>query len=255
MLLQFIQDPLAKEVGFALRKRLRSFGTTNHFIHLGTQLWKKDWHTYGKPRIRVNTWAKIQLDVFSSARVGEYIESSCRAGSGRGLYYSVSMLFEMRWLWNHEYHELRSSSIEYDLRSLSKRTRKSRVRYTSRARCKVHDTNAGEKVSHKQFTRPESHAFILMTDSKWTGQNTPCTRAYSLDHLCAIQCSHCSPEPSQTVHLETTVLWKNFLPSNLRTTRCIASTRVTEFMANLFSKRYPPGRWKRSAHSASVWKH
>lgn len=96
MLLQFIQDPFAKVGGVPLRKRLRSFGTTNHFLHLGTQLWEKDWHTHGKPRIRVDTWAKIQLDVFSSARVGEYIESSCRAGSGRGLYYSVSTLFGVR---------------------------------------------------------------------------------------------------------------------------------------------------------------
>jgi len=30
--------------------------------------------------------------VFISARVGEYIESTCRTGSGRGLYYRVSIL-------------------------------------------------------------------------------------------------------------------------------------------------------------------
>ncbi|KAK3169331.1 hypothetical protein OEA41_008714 [Lepraria neglecta] len=83
----FIKTPLREELGLAHRKRLRCYGTTNHFIHLGTQLWEKDWQIYDKPRIRVDTWAKIQLYVFTSARVGEYIESTCRAGSGRGLYY------------------------------------------------------------------------------------------------------------------------------------------------------------------------
>jgi hypothetical protein len=30
------------------------------------------------------------MQVFTSARVGEYIQSTCRPGSGRGLYYRVS---------------------------------------------------------------------------------------------------------------------------------------------------------------------
>jgi hypothetical protein len=90
--LQFIKIHLRDELGLAHRKRIRSYGTTNHFIHLGTQLWEKDWQIYDKPRTRVDTWAKIQLYVFTSARVGEYIESTCRAGSGRGLYYRVSIL-------------------------------------------------------------------------------------------------------------------------------------------------------------------
>ena len=89
-IVQFIKDPLRKELGMAHRKRIRSYGTTNHFIHLGTQLWEKDWQIYDKSRVRVDTWAKIQLYVFTSARVGEYIESTCRAGSGRGLRYRVS---------------------------------------------------------------------------------------------------------------------------------------------------------------------
>ena len=89
---QFIKDPLRKELGMAHRKRIRSYGTTNHFIYLGTQLWEKDWQIYDKPRVRVDTWAKIQLYVFTSARVGEYIESTCRAGSGRGLHYRVSTI-------------------------------------------------------------------------------------------------------------------------------------------------------------------
>ena len=45
------------------------------------QLWEKDWQIYDKPRVRVDTWAQIQSYLFTSVRVGEYIESTCRAGS------------------------------------------------------------------------------------------------------------------------------------------------------------------------------
>jgi hypothetical protein len=76
----------------ARRKRERRYGTMIHFIHLGTQLWKYDWHTYSRPGIRLDFWGEIQANVFSSARVGEYIESVCRPGTGRGLYYRVSGL-------------------------------------------------------------------------------------------------------------------------------------------------------------------
>lgn len=63
-----------------------------HFLYLGTQLWKNDWYQYETPGDRVDLWAQIQLYVFTSARVGEYIESTCRAGSGRGLHYRVSYI-------------------------------------------------------------------------------------------------------------------------------------------------------------------
>lgn len=95
-IIQFIKIPLRDELGLALRKLLRCYGTTNHFIHLGRQLWEKDWQIYDKPRIRVDTWAKIQLYVFTSARVGEYIESTCGVDSGRGLYYRVSTIRGMK---------------------------------------------------------------------------------------------------------------------------------------------------------------
>ncbi|KND89402.1 hypothetical protein TOPH_06078, partial [Tolypocladium ophioglossoides CBS 100239] len=68
-------------------KRPRRFGTKNHFLHLGRQLWGDDWVEYEKPATRVYDWAGLMAIVCSSARIGEYIESSCRAGSGRGLYY------------------------------------------------------------------------------------------------------------------------------------------------------------------------
>lgn len=61
-----------------------------HFVHLGTQLWRNDWHKYKRPGVRIEVWAEIQPHAFTSARVGEYLESTCRAGSGRGLHYRVS---------------------------------------------------------------------------------------------------------------------------------------------------------------------
>ncbi|KAG8980964.1 hypothetical protein FRB95_000474 [Tulasnella sp. JGI-2019a] len=70
-----------------LRKRIRRFAAVFHFIQLGTQLWERDWATFGRPGDRVDLWAEIQLNIFTSARVGEYIESTARAGSGRGLCY------------------------------------------------------------------------------------------------------------------------------------------------------------------------
>ncbi len=118
--MQFIKEPLRIELGLAHRRRIRSYGTTNHFIHLGTQLWGKDWQIYDKQRVRLDTWAKIQLYVFTSARVGEYIESTCRAGSGRGLYYRVSAVRRWKRCSHRGCHSLRLCRIGYDLWSLSK---------------------------------------------------------------------------------------------------------------------------------------
>lgn len=73
-------------------KRPRRFGTKNHFVHLGRQLWGNDWVVYEKPATRVYDWADLLAIVCSSARIGEYIESTCRVGSGRGLHYRVSIL-------------------------------------------------------------------------------------------------------------------------------------------------------------------
>ncbi|KAK4208364.1 hypothetical protein QBC37DRAFT_443969 [Rhypophila decipiens] len=65
-------------------KRTRRYGTQNHLGHLGKQLWGNDWVVYDKPATRVYDWADLLAIVFSSARIGEYIESTCRGGSGRG---------------------------------------------------------------------------------------------------------------------------------------------------------------------------
>ncbi|KAM9874786.1 hypothetical protein VDGL01_11107 [Verticillium dahliae] len=72
-------------------KRKRRFGTKNHFVSLGRQLWGNDWIVYERPATRVYDWAFYMATVCSSARIGEYIESTCRPGSGRGLYYKDVM--------------------------------------------------------------------------------------------------------------------------------------------------------------------
>lgn len=81
---------LQLELKLARKKRERCYATMIHFVHLGTQLWQNDWHRYERPGIRIEVWAEIQLHAFTPARVGEYLESTYRAGSGRGLYFRVS---------------------------------------------------------------------------------------------------------------------------------------------------------------------
>ena len=88
---QYIKYRLQPELGLARKKRERRYASMIHFVHLGTQLWQNDWHKYERPGVRVEVWAEIQLHAFTSARVGEYLESTCRAGSGRGLHYRVSV--------------------------------------------------------------------------------------------------------------------------------------------------------------------
>lgn len=87
---QYIKYVLQDKLGLAQRKRERCYASMIHFVHLGTQPWRNDWHKYKRPGIRIEVWAEIQLHAFISARVGEYLESTCRAGSGRGLHYRVS---------------------------------------------------------------------------------------------------------------------------------------------------------------------
>ncbi|KAJ7648133.1 hypothetical protein FB45DRAFT_1102841 [Roridomyces roridus] len=83
----YIQGELQRELELPLRKRVRRFAAVPHFIRLGTQLWANDWATFGRSGDRVDFWAELQLYAFTSGRVGEYIESTARAGSGRGLRY------------------------------------------------------------------------------------------------------------------------------------------------------------------------
>ena len=51
---------------------------------------------YEKLARSVYDWADLLAVMCSSARVGEYIESTCRTGSGRGVYYRVSIVQRLK---------------------------------------------------------------------------------------------------------------------------------------------------------------
>jgi len=77
-------------MNLARQKRVRKYASLSVFLILGARLWGSDWHKYGNPKDRIDLWDGIMLNAFTSARVGEYIESTARQGSGRGLRYKVS---------------------------------------------------------------------------------------------------------------------------------------------------------------------
>ena len=56
-------------MNLARRKGEKCYGTIVHFLYLGTQLWQNDWLMFETPGARVDLWAEIQLNVFTSARV------------------------------------------------------------------------------------------------------------------------------------------------------------------------------------------
>ncbi|KAH8799672.1 hypothetical protein F5884DRAFT_113557 [Xylogone sp. PMI_703] len=86
---RFIEDQLPDLIKMRKNKRPRRYTTKSHFLHLGRQMWTMDWYLYESPKTRVSDWADIMVIVCSSARVGEYIESSCRTGSGRDITFRV----------------------------------------------------------------------------------------------------------------------------------------------------------------------
>ncbi|KAG9248241.1 hypothetical protein BJ878DRAFT_489169 [Calycina marina] len=53
-----------------------------HFMHLRSQIWQKEWHTYQNPRARIDLWSDIWSEFFTPARIGEY----CRPESGMEMY-------------------------------------------------------------------------------------------------------------------------------------------------------------------------
>ncbi|KID88162.1 hypothetical protein MAJ_11080, partial [Metarhizium majus ARSEF 297] len=85
----FIYGPLKDELGLLLEKKFRRYPSANHLYCYAIQQWAQDFHVYRYPSTRVNDWALPLSSVFSTARIGEYIESTARAGSGRGLHYRV----------------------------------------------------------------------------------------------------------------------------------------------------------------------
>ncbi|KAM5341395.1 hypothetical protein ACJ41O_014426 [Fusarium nematophilum] len=84
---QFINGPLAEEMGMPKTKRPRRFATKNVMLNFARQLWAADWVEFKRPATVVDDWGLLLGNAYSSSRIGEYIESSCRSGTGRGLYF------------------------------------------------------------------------------------------------------------------------------------------------------------------------
>jgi hypothetical protein len=72
--------------------RPRLYLTVPHFRILMEHMWTKDWYQYQHGGTMVNDYTLQLFSLYSSSRVGEYIESTARKGSGRGLKYKVRCL-------------------------------------------------------------------------------------------------------------------------------------------------------------------
>jgi hypothetical protein len=70
--------------------RIRHYLTVPYFRILMEHMWTKDWYQYNHGGTLVNDYGRQLLSIYSSSRVGEFIESSARKGSGRGLLYKVN---------------------------------------------------------------------------------------------------------------------------------------------------------------------
>ncbi|KAH6883470.1 hypothetical protein B0T10DRAFT_138645 [Thelonectria olida] len=84
---EFIKGPLAEEMRMPKHKRRRRFAGKNVMLNYARQLWAADWVDHKRPATPVDDWGLLLGNAYSSSRIGEYIESSCRADTGRGLYF------------------------------------------------------------------------------------------------------------------------------------------------------------------------
>ncbi|KAH7141572.1 hypothetical protein B0J13DRAFT_637362 [Dactylonectria estremocensis] len=83
----FINGLLVEEMGMSKTKRPRRFATKNVLLNYARQLWAADWVEYKHLGMIIDDWGLLLGNVYSSSRIGEYIEFTCRAGTGRGLHF------------------------------------------------------------------------------------------------------------------------------------------------------------------------
>jgi hypothetical protein len=67
--------------------RIRHYLTVPYFRIPMEHMWTKDWYQYDHGGTQVNDHGKYIFHIYSPSRVGEFIESSSRKGSGRGFLY------------------------------------------------------------------------------------------------------------------------------------------------------------------------
>ncbi|EGE04691.1 hypothetical protein TEQG_03558 [Trichophyton equinum CBS 127.97] len=73
--------------------RERNYLTLTHFQNLLQQLWRKDWYMFTFPIYQVYLSSLLKSCMYSSGRVGEYVESTARPDSDRGLYVEDGVTF------------------------------------------------------------------------------------------------------------------------------------------------------------------
>lgn len=81
---QYIYGQLKEDLRLLREKKPRRFANSNHLKAYGKLYWAYDWKEYGNPATRQNDWDLFLVDIYSSARIADYIESTCRKGTGRG---------------------------------------------------------------------------------------------------------------------------------------------------------------------------
>ncbi|KAH0541585.1 hypothetical protein FGG08_003933 [Glutinoglossum americanum] len=81
----YINTTLVKKIPLCTDVRTRHFLTVHHFTVLMEKMWQSEERLH--PRYLVQDFAALILFIYTSGRVGEYFESTCRRGSGRGLLY------------------------------------------------------------------------------------------------------------------------------------------------------------------------
>ncbi|KAF1953125.1 hypothetical protein CC80DRAFT_551828 [Byssothecium circinans] len=81
----YIYGELMEELRLLREKKPRRYANSSHITSFGKRYWGGDWKEYDSPATRLNDWDLFLVDVFSSARILDYIESTCRRGTNRGL--------------------------------------------------------------------------------------------------------------------------------------------------------------------------
>jgi hypothetical protein len=72
--------------------RSRDNFTLHDLQNTSYQLWQNDWYDFLHELYRVQLHLAILMYCFTSARIGEFYESSDKRGSGKGLHYCVSLV-------------------------------------------------------------------------------------------------------------------------------------------------------------------
>ncbi|KAH7137616.1 hypothetical protein EDB81DRAFT_900972, partial [Dactylonectria macrodidyma] len=68
---EYINGPLAEEMGIPNIKRSRRFATKKVLLNYARQLWAADWVEYKRPGTLIDDWGFLLGNAYSSSRIGE----------------------------------------------------------------------------------------------------------------------------------------------------------------------------------------